>query len=55
MHMGGELSRQIKDLELSSSGNTQLVLWLCEAALDAVVNESLCIDALVDVRFIGDS
>ena len=33
MHIGGESSRQIKDLELSSSGSTQLVLWRMRSTL----------------------
>jgi GT2 family glycosyltransferase len=33
VHLGGESSRQIKDLELSSSGSTQLVLWRMRSTL----------------------
>jgi GT2 family glycosyltransferase len=33
MHIGGESSRQVKDLELSSSGSTQLVLWRMRSTL----------------------
>jgi GT2 family glycosyltransferase len=33
IHIGGESSRQIKDLELSSSGSTQLVLWRMRSTL----------------------
>jgi GT2 family glycosyltransferase len=33
VHIGGESSRQIKDLELSSSGSTQLVLWRMRSTL----------------------
>jgi GT2 family glycosyltransferase len=32
-HIGGESSRQVKDLELSSSGSTQLVLWRMRSTL----------------------
>ena len=33
LHIGGESSRQIKDLALSSSGSTQLVLWRMRSTL----------------------
>jgi GT2 family glycosyltransferase len=33
IHIGGESSRQVKDLELSSSGSTQLVLWRMRSTL----------------------
>jgi GT2 family glycosyltransferase len=33
IHLGGESSRQVKDLELSSSGSTQLVLWRMRSTL----------------------
>jgi GT2 family glycosyltransferase len=33
IHIGGESSRQIKDLELSSSGSTQLILWRMRSTL----------------------
>jgi GT2 family glycosyltransferase len=33
IHIGGESSRQIKDLEHSSSGSTQLVLWRMRSTL----------------------
>jgi GT2 family glycosyltransferase len=33
IHIGGESSRQIKDLELSSSGSIQLVLWRMRSTL----------------------
>jgi GT2 family glycosyltransferase len=33
IHLGGESSRQIKDLELSSSGSTQLVRWRMRSTL----------------------
>jgi GT2 family glycosyltransferase len=33
VHIGGESSRQIKDLELSSSGSTQLVRWRMRSTL----------------------
>jgi GT2 family glycosyltransferase len=33
IHIGGESSRQIKDLELSSSGSKQLVLWRMRSTL----------------------
>lgn len=33
IHIGGESSRQVKNLELSSSGSTQLVLWRMRSTL----------------------
>jgi GT2 family glycosyltransferase len=33
MHIGGESSRQVKDLEFSSSGSAQLVLWRMRSTL----------------------
>jgi GT2 family glycosyltransferase len=33
IHIGGESSRQVKDLELSSPGSTQLVLWRMRSTL----------------------
>ena len=52
IHIGGESSRQIKDLELSFSGSTQLVFWRMRSTL---LYSPCCItESIMEPKFAGE-